>query len=291
MRGGDNVLNKLIQSSYEIYRRLGDEIGYQIKPLKLLLLLKSQFQSIMSRLLAYRLKMNSLNFEIVSGEKLAKRFYEINPVYKGALLIDGYGLLDPYQLLDNLLRHVQNLGAKCIFNFRVKSLKNELSESDYKCIVFTPSFEFPRLSNNIIQNLPKIKVFRSIYLQTSFYNEYIISEYRPLKTFMVDYPSVIPHYRDNRGFVGPFITKEYSSEDMDKVDKEAIMRLYNQVKNIFNEKIEIIDYQTSPYVQIEDTGEGLTRKVDKYIFEYDFDPLTLSIAPAIAWEAVNKLIL
>ncbi len=289
--GGDYVLNRLMQSSYEIYIRLSDEIGYQIKPLKLLLLLKNPFQNIMSRLLAYRLKMNGLEFERVSGEKLAKRYYDINPVYHGALLIDGYNLLDPYQLLDNLFRHVHNLGAKFIFNFRVKSLKDELSESDYKYIVFTPSSEFPRVSDNFIQNLPKIKIFRSIYLQTSFYHEYIISEYRPLKTFMVDYPSVIPHYRDDRGVVGPFISREYSSDNMDIVDREEIKRLYNQVKDMFNEKIEIIDYQTSPYVQIEDAREGLTRKVGKYIFEYDFDPFTLSIAPAIAWEAVNKYML
>jgi len=279
---------RLMLKGLKLHRKYSEDIGYNIMDAKLVLVYRRLSHRMLSPLIPLYMRRYGVTFNRIDGDTLKKIYYEINPIFKGAFVIDGYGIVNPHELLDKLSRRVVELGGRIYFNKKIQRVEKEpiLEGREYDYIVIAAGPYTADVARTIDPKPPKQRFGKGIMVISSLNIDYIISEFNLFLSRYTKGGGVIPYYRGKWTIIGPDFswidTKEIYEVSRDEAEEAFSKYLY-----LLREEPEIIDYFCGVRIVNYPHNRWIIKKIGRYIIPYGIDSPGLTAAPALG-EYITK---
>lgn len=279
---------RLMLHGLKLHREYSQDIGYNIMDTRLVLVYRKISHRMLSPFIPLYMRRYGIKFERIDGDILRKKYYEVNPVFKGAFIIDGYGIVNPYELLDKLAGRVVELGGKIHFNRRIKRAEKEpvIDGVEYDYIVIAAGPYTADIARTIDPNPPRQRFGKGIMVISSLTIDYIISEFNLLLSRYTKGGGVIPYYRGRWTILGPDFSW-IDTKEIYEVSREEAEEVFYKYVHLLRDVPEIIDYFCGVRIINYPHNRWIIRKIGRYIITYGIDSPGLTAAPAIG-EYITK---
>ena len=283
---------RLMLRGLELHRRFADDVGYNIVDTKLVLVYRRFSHRILSPLIPTYMKRYGIKLKRIGSDILRKRYYEVNPIFKGAFIVEGYGIVNPYEVLDRLAGKILELGGEIHYNKRIKRAEREavIEGREYDYIVVAAGPYTVDIVKTVDPDPPRQRFGKGIMVISSVTIDYIISELNILLSRYTKGGGVIPYYRGRWSILGPDFSWIDTKEIYD-VSREEAEETFRKFVYLLREEPEIIDYFSGVRIVNYPGNRWIIRRVGQYIIPYGIDSPGLTAAPAIGEYIVEKIIL
>ena len=261
----NSLKTRLMRIGHHIYR---EEIDW-IEPrwTRLLIPYRGVIGGLGARALAWILRRNGIDAEIISQPHSVEP--SLNPVFEKAIMVEGYGVVEPRELLGRLAREARERGAL----IRMGEEHPVCGEAIHIIAAGPESYRIGRL---IGDDPPRHRLSLGVMLRIDLETENIIA---PLPSPGRKYTkggAIIPH----RGYsiIGP----GFAWLDEDPEPEAEARRIYHRFQPLLRERPEpiCIDEGVRPINMPRD--DYVIRRVGRNIILYGIDSPGLTAAPAIA---------
>ncbi len=282
---------RLMLRGLELHREYSRDIGYNIMDTKLVLVYWRLGHRMISPLVPIYMKRYGIKFERIDGDTLKKKYYEVSPIFKGAFIVDGYGIVNPYEMLDRLASRVVELGGKIYFGRRIKRAESEpvIDGVEYDYIVIAAGPYTADIARTIDPNPPRQRFGKGIMVISSLSIDYIIAEFNVFLSKYTKGGAVIPYYRGRWTILGPDF-RWIDTKEIYEVSREEAEEVFNSYVYLLRDKPEIIDYFCGVRIINYPGNRWIIRKIGRYIMTYGIDSPGLTASPAIGEYITRHLI-
>ena len=111
--------SRLARAGSRMYKHLSMEIGFKYIPIKLLLVYRRNIYRIFSHIVRLYLSRHGVIARRVDRDRLIRDHPYLSRDIKGGLVIDGYGLVDPLDVLNRLKEYLEDNGCEIILGMGV----------------------------------------------------------------------------------------------------------------------------------------------------------------------------
>jgi len=275
----------------ELHRRFSEDIGYNILNTHLVLVYRRFEHRLISPFIPLYMKRYGVKMYRIDGDTLKKKYFEVNPSFSGAFIVEGYGIVNPYEMLDRLAQRISELGGKIYFNHRVKRVDKEpiIDGREYDYIVIAAGPHTNEISKSIDPEQPRQRFGMGIMVVTSLTIDYLISELKIIIPRYTKGGAITPYYRGRWTIFGPDF-RWIDSKEVFEVDRDDAIEVFDKYKYLLRDEPEIIDYFCGVRIVNYPHNRWIIKRIGSYIIFYGIDSPGLTAAPALGEYVINKYI-
>ncbi len=282
---------KLMLEGNRLHRLYSEELGYNIMDVDLVMVYKDLIHRVISPLVPTYMRRYGIELRRIGEDDLKKNYPDVNPIYKGAFIVSGYGIVNPYEVLDRLVDGIRELGGRIFFNRRISRVMGEpvLEGVEYDYVVVSAGPYTLDITRNIDPKPPKQRFGKGVMVIVSCNLDYILNEFRVRRMRYTKGGAIIPYYKGKWCIIGPSFEWVDTKENVE-VEREEAYRVYLEYVDLLRDMPEIIDYMAGVRIVNYPKDEWIIKKIDRFIIPYGIDSPGLTAAPALAKYIMDMMI-
>ncbi len=286
----ESFKNKLVMAGFKEHLKLSEELGYNIRRINLILPYESRFLDKLMWIPKIYLKRYGVDLHILRGEKLFKKYPELNRKFVGGVEISGYGLIDPLDTLMRVQEAITDMGGGFYLGYKVPPITKEklINGIEYDYVVVAAGPHTREVVRNVVPP-PRQRFGKGIYAVTSLEIDYIIRHFTVLGWRYTRGLGFAPYYKGVGSIFGATFSWTPAKEDY-RLDYDSISMALKNGMDLVKEEPDIISVHCIPRVVNYPSNKWMIRIRDGVVATYGISTPGFTAAPAIAKYILDRLI-
>jgi len=284
-----SLKNRLVMWGMKLHRELSREIGYEIRDVELLLPYDSRLLDRLMWIARLYMKYFGFDIEIVRGGDLRRRYPEINKRFIGAIRMEGFGIVDPLDVLLTLQERIVEMGGGIFLGYRVPPLHDRVINGvEYDAVVVAAGPHTREIARNVDPKPPRQRFGKGIYAVTSLEIDYILLRFRVTGWKYTRGYGFAPYYKGIGSIFGATFSWAPAKEDYD-ADYSLVAQALTEGSDVVNDEPDIISVHCVPRVINYPRGDWIIRVRRGFALVYGVSTPGFTAAPAIARYILERL--
>jgi len=289
-----SLKSQLAIKGNKLHRIYSRNIGYTMRRVNAFLISKSSIHRFIDWFLIGYMDKFGIKARIIDTHDLKTSYPFLSKKIKSAIEVEGYYVIDPMEVLNQLSKEIERFGGSIHYNhgvdeIEISNLKAFIDGLEYDYVILAAGADTSRLATNVGIRPPTQRYARGVMVKTEFFTDAIFAEMRLIdRNKYSKGGGIIPTPGLDATILGPgfrWVNDPYDTQASEEEVEEVLYKFRRLLsielypKEVFS-GVRIINYPHDDYIFI------FNRPI---VAIFGIDSPGFTAAPAIAEEVLNKL--